>query len=109
MEKTIATSQLATKSVNIDLLEEEVTKQYPQLAEISADICCKENEIKELVHAFYERKKANIKVGEEVRKELNNRFIKLLQEKKQLEQIEFQEKLKTPEYQAIFSSLRSKK
>ncbi len=109
METAKEVVQHELKSVNIDSLDEKVRKQYPLLADISAALEGKKNEIKEMVHAFYEGQKTNIKVGKENVIGLDTRFVKLWQEKKRLEQLEFQEKAKTPEYQAMFASLRSKK
>lgn len=69
------------KQMDIDSLDKNVRNQYPLLSQISAELVNKENEMKEMIHAFYERKKAGIIVGEEKAGELNNKFIKILQEK----------------------------
>lgn len=108
METTKNIVQNVPKSINIDSLDEKVKNQYPLLAEISTALAGKENEMKEMIHSFYERKKADIKIGEEKGAELTSKFIKLWQDKKRLEQLEFREKVKTLEYQAMFASLRSK-
>jgi hypothetical protein len=100
--------QNSNESLDIDSLDKNIRNRYPLLSEISNELQNTENEIKEMVHAFYERQKANIKVGEQKGAELNSKFIKLWQEKKRLEKLEFHEKIKTPEYQEMLASLRSK-